>query len=805
MYNFLQDVRYSLRTFKRTPTFTIVVLLSLVLAIGASTAIFSLLNAVLLRSLPYPQPDNLLTIWEDNSKYGFPRNLTSPATYKDCVTQNNSFEQVAASRSLTFNLTGGGDPEEVNVVAISANLFSTIGVQPMLGRDIQAEEDQPGSNRVALLSYALWAGRYGGDAGVLNQNIYLNDQPYTVVGVIPRGIDYPDSGTQIWIPIAFTPEDWARRTSHFVRMTGRLKQGVSLEQAKQDMMSLGERLGQDFPQASIEGIHVVPLKELLLGNAGTKLLLFVAAIGCVLLITCSNTANLMLVRAARRRKETAVRIALGASRSRLIRQWLTESLLLASVGGAAGLLLAPFSFNLLKVFIPEGIATAAELRLDTTVLAFTLVITLLTALIFGTVPALQSIRMNPNDALKQGGERSAIGGSRRLQKMLVIAEVSLALLPLVGAALLIQTYSRLRNVELGFKPEGVLTMRTPLSAVNYPTPEQRRAFFEDILNRVQSLPGVESAGYINYLPLTARGVARGFLIEGQPAPAPGEMPLALYRPVSAGYFETMKMPLIRGRYLDRTDTASSYVAVINEAMAKRYWPNEDPIGRRFSLPGVNPPDAMTIVGIVGDVRETGVNADIRPAMYLSYLQFSQPNFLPADLAIRTKGDPLMMASAVREQIRAVGNNQPISRVRTMEDILDSEVNDRRINMLLLTLFAAIAIIQAMLGIYGVLASIVNQQTREIGLRMALGASPAIIWRKVVGQGMGLVLTGVAIGLIASFALARFVASLLYGVSATDPLTFAAASIGVIVVAMVAIYIPARRAMRIDPMEALRLE
>lgn len=806
MNTLMQDIRYCLRSFRRTPTLTFAVVLSLVLAIGANTAIFSLLNAVLLRPLPYPQVDRLVTVWEDNSKYGFPVNLTSPANYKDCMTQNGSFEQLAATRALTLNLTGGGDPEEADVVGVSSNLFSTLGVRPMVGRDFRPEEDQPGANRVAILSYALWMGRYGGDRGVIDQNIYLDNEPYTVAGVMPRGIDYPENGTQIWVPIAFTPEDWARRASHFVRMIGRLKPDVSFAQAKEDMRLIGDRLGQQFPDAAISGMVVIGLKEFLLGDVRTTLLLLAAAIGCVLLITCSNTANLMLVRAARRRREVAVRIAIGASRSRLFRQWLTESLLLAVISAAIGLLLAPLSFKLLKVFVPEGIATGAELTLDTSVLAFTLLVTVLTALIFGTIPALQSSRLNPIDGLKQGDERGAVGGkSRKLQKLLVIAEVSLALLPLIGAGLLIQTYARLRNVNLGFSPQGILTMRTSVAANKYGSPEQRLAFFQEVLSRVQSLPGVESAGYINYLPLTARGVSKAFLVQGRPAPAAGEIPLALYRPVSPGYFETIKLPLTRGRYFDQTDGPSSHVAVINEAMATKYWPNDDPIGQQIVFAGSKQPPPMTIVGIVGDVKETGIEADIRPAMYLSYLQFTLPNLSPADLAIRTKSDPMSLAAAVRQQIWSVDPKQPISKVRTMNEIVDSEVRDRKANMWLLSLFAGIALIQAMLGVYGVLATTVIQRTREIGLRIALGATPANILRTVALDGMGPVLLGLAIGLGASVALGRFVSSLLYGITPTDPITMVIASVAVLAAGAVAILIPARRATKIDPMTSLRLE
>jgi len=802
----IQDVRYSSRLFKHSPAFTFVVVLSLALAIGANTAVFSLLNAVLLRSLPYAKPDDLVIVWEDSSKYGFPRNTTSPANYKDLMEQNNSFEQLAATRSLSFNLTGRGDPQEVNVYGATSNLFSVLGVAPVMGRDFEASDDQPGANKVAIVSQELWRGRYGGDAGMINQEIYLDDESYTVIGVMPAGFDYPEQTVQIWVPLALTATDWTLRTSHFLRVIGRLKAGVTLNQTKHEMGAIAARLKEAYPKENASfGVVLVPLREQIVGNVRPTLLALVVAIACVLLITCSNTANLMMVRTGRRRREIAVRAALGANRSRLIRHLLTESLMLAAISGAVGLFLAPLSFNLLKIFIPAAIATGTRLGLDLTVLVFTLVISLLTALVFGTVPALQASRLNLVEAINQGGDRVGMGvRSRGLQQALVIVEVSLAVLLLIGAALMIQTYSRLRNIQLGFRAAGLLTMRTPTNLGKDKTPEQGSAFFQEVLNRVRALPGVESAGYVDHLPFTGGG-SKGFLIQGRPTPAPGTMPLALLKPVSDGFFETLQIPLIKGRYFDRTDGPSSHVAVINAAAARKFWPDEEPIGQQIVFPGLTPSIPITIVGVVGDVKETAIDADFRPALYLSYLQFSQPGSFPADLALRTKADPSSLTSAVSSQIWAVDSNQPISKVRTMEEIVASEVKDRKVNMLLLSLFASLAIIQAVLGIYGVLASIVAQRTREIGLRMALGAAPANMLRTFLARGIGLVLVGVAVGIGASLVLTRFLASLLYGVSATDPITLVIGSVAVIFVAMIAILVPAQRAMKVDPMTALRLD
>jgi putative ABC transport system permease protein len=808
LQDLLNDIRYSLRLFKRYPLFSGVIILSLSLGIGASTAVFSVLNAVLLRELPYSEPDRLVAVWEDNTTFGFPKNLTSPANYKDWATQNKSLEQLAAVRETSLNLTGDGRPEEAQVVMATPNLFTVLGVQPVLGRDL-TEEDDRARAKVALLSHGLWTRRFGGDPGVINKTIYLNDEAHTVIGVMPRGIDFPAQGTQIWIPASFTQADWARRTSHFLQVVGRLRPGVSLEQAQAEMKGVAENLKRTYPEANANsGIVLVGLKDDLVGDKRPVLLIMIAAIGFVLLIACSNTANLMLVRTARRQREIATRLALGANRWRLVRQMLTESLLLAIISGVIGLLIAPLSFSLLSIFVPAAIAGSTELKLDWVALVFTLAVSVLTALLFGTIPSLQSAGVSLLDTLKRGGSYSAIGGrSRVLQRALVVAEVSMACLLLVGAALMVQTYIRLRQVDLGFNPENVLTLRTPIAGVKYEQPAQRLAFFQEVLNRVRTVSGVESAGYISYLPLTTKGTSKGFLIEGQPPPGPGQMPVALFRIVSPGYFETLQIPLVRGRFFDHTDGPTSQVAVINEAMAKKFWPNEDPVGRRFVLPGVNQQQQMmiNIVGLVRNVKETGADVDVRPAMYLNYLQFTQANLIPADLAVRTSIDPASLTGAIQQQIWSVDPAQPVVAVRPMKEIVDTEVRDRKVNMWLLTIFAGVAILQAILGIYGVLANTVVQQTREIGVRMALGATPARVLRRVWGQGMLLVAIGILLGLGGAIALTRFISSLLYGVAASDPVTYVAVAVGLFITAAVAIYIPARQAMRINPVQALRME
>jgi len=808
METLLQDIRYTARTFRRNPLFTIIVVMTLALAIGANTAIFSLLNAVLLRPLPYAKADRVVMIWEDNSNFGFPRNHTSPASSKDWKDRNQTFEQMAFVRNRVFNLTGVGDPEEVNAIATTANLFSVLGVQPLAGRVFREDEEQTAGSQVVLLSHTFWQSRFGGDKRVIGQSIHLDDELYTVMGIMPPDFEFPDKDTRIWLPLVLTPAESTRRTSHFLRVVGLLKPGVSFKQADSDMQNIAGQLRKEYPEASAKaGIALVPLKEQIVGDVRPAMWVLLVVAGFVLLIACSNVANLMLARMASRKREFALRTALGANSRRLMRQLFTESFVIALLSGGIGLLLAPLAFSVLKIFVPVGLTSQSSLGLDVRALLFTLVISLLTAILFGTIPALQSGHMNLNKHLKQSGTgRGVIGGaSRKLQKTLVVAEVGLALILVIGAGLMIQTYIGLRNVKLGFNPEKVLTLRTSLSDTKYPNPDQRLAFLQQTLDRVQALPGVHAAGYTTVLPLTARGVSRGFIIEGQPPPAAGDMPLALIRVVSSDYLKTMDIPLRKGRYLERMDGPSAHVGVINEAMAKKFWAGQDPIGRQFTLGGANPPPPITIVGIVGDEKATGIDADFRPAMYLSYPQFVQPNLVPSELAIRTTGDPTQLAPLVREQIWSIDRDQPISNLKTMEEIVDAEVVQRRAYMWLLSIFAGLALLQAILGIYGVLSYTVAQQTNEIGILMALGANQRNILKRILRQGVGLAVIGIAIGLFAAVGLTRFASSLLYGISATDPTTFVATSLMILAVAAFACYIPARRATKVNPVTALRME
>jgi len=811
MNTFWQDLLYGWRMLVKNPGFTLTAVLSLALGIGANTAIFSVVNAVLLRALPFPEPDRLVMIWEDASFAGFPRNTPAPANYADWKAQNQSFEEVAALSEPSFSLTGDGEPERVVGKAVTANFFPLLGVKPALGRVFSPADDRPEANKVVILSHQLWQQRYGGEPSVIGRELLLNGEKYTVVGVMPAGFQFLDNVIKLWVPIAFTPQQLARRGSHYLEVVARMKPGVTFDQANADIQAIQQRISRDYPnEAGRINAYLLSLREQLAGSLRRPLMVLLVAVGFVLLIACANIANLLLSRAASRQREIAVRAALGASRWRVVRQLLTESVLLAIVGAMLGVVLAWWSFDFLKQLIPDGLST--QLNLDWRVFGYTLLIALFTAVIFGLAPALQAAKIDLHEALKQGGGRSSShAGGRRLRSVMVVAEVALALVLLVGAGLLIQTFFKLRGQYAGLQPENVLVLRTQLSGSKYPGQPQRAAFYQQVLERVTSLPGVISAGYVTTIPLEWKGGTSGFTIEGRavdPAMAQGLSYDANHRQVSADYLKTMGVPLRRGRYFNDGDNEQTTpVAIINETMARQYWSGEDPVGKRFKLgvPNGNRP-WITIVGVVGDVRQMGVDDPVKAEMYLPYRQLTDyQSYAPRALALRTAVDPMSVVAAVRREIHAVDPDQPISNIRTMETVLGDETAPRRLSVTLLTVFAALALLLAALGIYGVLAYFVTQHTPEIGVRLALGAQRRNILALVLKKGMGLALTGVGIGLAAAFALTRLMATLLFDVSATDPMTFAVIALLLTVVALVACYLPARRAMKVDPMVALRYE
>jgi putative ABC transport system permease protein len=647
----------------------------------------------------------------------------------------------------------------------------------------------------------------------LGRELLLNGEKYSVVGVMPAGFQFLDSQVGMWVPICFTGEELAKRGTHYLTVVGRMKAGVTLAQANSDIHTIQQRITHDHPEESGRiSAYVMPLHDQVVGDLRKPLYVLLGAVGFVLLIACANIANLLLSRAASRRREIAVRTALGASRGRIVRQLLVESLLLSAIGAGCGLLLASWSFAFLQRLVPDGLALSSKLNLDPKVLGFTLLVSLLTAVMFGLAPAFQASNIDLNDALKQGGGRTGLSaGGNRLRSVMVVAQVALAMVLLVGAGLLIQAFQKLRNQYSGLQPENVLTLRTVLARNKYAEPGQRENFYHQVLERVSSLPGVVSAGYSTSIPLEWKGGTSGFYPEGRTvarAMAEGLSYDANHRQVSADYLSTMGIPLRRGRYLNDGDNERAMpVAVINETMARQYWPGEEAIGKRFKL---GDPDEdipwKTIVGVAGDVRQMGPEEPIKAEMYLPSQQIKdQPWFAPRDLVLRTSVDPLTVISAVRSEIRAVDPDQPISNIRTMDEVLGEETASRRLGMTLLTIFAGLALLLCSLGIYGVLAYFVVQHTPEIGVRLALGAQRRDILGLVLKKGMGLALVGVAIGLAAAFTLTRLMTSLLFGVSAADPLTYSSIALLLMLVALCACYLPARRATKVDPMVALTYE
>jgi putative ABC transport system permease protein len=813
METLFKDIRYGVRNLLKRPGFTAIAVITLALGIGANAAIFSVVDAVLLRALPFPNPDRLVMLWEDASFAGFPRNTPAPANFADWKAQNHVFDETAAFDERSFNLTGDGEPEKIEAYGVTANFFPMLGIKPALGRAFLPEEDKPEGNKVVMLNYNLWQKRYGGERSVIGHEILLDGEKHTVIGVMPAGFQLLDSHIGLWVPIAFTTEELAQRGSHYLFVVARMKPGVTLAQANAEIRTIQQRIAHDHPdEAGRISAYAMPLREQLAGDVRRPLLVLLVAVAFVLLIACANIANLLLSRATSRRREIAVRAALGARRLHIMRQLLVESLLLAIVGGVCGALLASWSFAFLRRLIPDGLALSTNLNLNLKVLGFTLMVSLLTALVFGLVPAFQASNMDLNEALKQGGGRTGLNAAgNRVRSVMVVSEIALALVLLVGAGLLIQTFQKLRQQYSGLQPENVLTLRTVLPRNKYPEQPQRAAFYKQVLERVRSLPGVVSAGYATTIPLAWKGGTSGFYPEGRTvaqAKADGLSYDANHRQVSADYLKTMGISLMRGRPFNEGDNEQAIsVAIINETMARQYWPNEEAIGKRFKLgdPDGNRP-WMTVVGVAGDVRQMGVDEPVKAEMYLPYQQIREDQwFAPRDLVIRTMVAPLSIVGATRAVIQQVDPDQPISNIRTMDEVLGEETASRRLGMTLLTMFAALALLLATLGIYGVLAYFVVQHTQEIGVRMALGAQRRDILGLVVKRGMRLAVLGVMIGLGAAFALTRLMASLLFGVGTADPLTYATIALLLILVALFACYLPARRATKVDPMIALIYE
>ncbi|MBA2242140.1 MAG: ABC transporter permease [Chthoniobacterales bacterium] len=800
---FLMDLRYGMRSLLKKPGFTLTAVIALALGIGANTAIFSVINGVLLRSLSYADPEKLVMVWEHNLQENDRQNVVSPGNFLDWSSQSKSFEQMAAFVSRPTNLTGGREPEEIRVQLVSQGFFPALGVQPMLGRAFTPEEDRIGNDLVVILSHALWQNRFGASPQILGQTVTMNGRQRTVIGVMPPGFHFLDDKVLAWMPMAMDPAiNYREVGGRYLQVMARLKPGVTIEQAQAEMTGIGKQIEQAHPKFNAGwNVALLPMHEQVVGEIKPILIVLFAAVAFVLLIACANVANLLLSRAAARQKELALRAALGASRTRLVRQMLTESVLLATMGGLLGVILAYWGIQLLIGFGPDNIPRLNEITIDPRVLGFTLAVSLFTGLLFGLIPALQASRPDLNDALKEGSRGSTGGRSRTLRNVFVIAEVSIALVLLIGAGLMIRSFMQLQSVETGFRPENVLTMRVQLPRTKYKEPHQIVDFFKQAQDRIAAVPGVQAIGAISYLPLTGPAARDAFKIVGQPEPAPGQENPTEVRVITPTYFQAMGIPLLKGRLLDERDGKEPRVLLINETLARKYFPNDDPIGKRIEVTwGEGGPDE--IVGVVGDIKEGALDKEPEAAVYWPH---SREPYSGMALIVRTAGDAARFGAAVQKEIRGLDPDQPIADLRTMKQVISKSIARPRFNTLLLTIFAGVALVLASVGLYGVMNYSATQRTHEVGIRMALGATRADIMRLVVGNGMLLTLVGIGIGVVASWGLTRVMQSFLFGVGATDAVTFIAVSGLLILVALVANYIPARKATRVNPVIALRYE
>jgi putative ABC transport system permease protein len=805
----LKDLRHGLRSLSKRPGLTAVALVTLALGIGVNTAIFSAVDSVLLRPLPFKDPDRVVAVWEHTPHLGILRNEFAPANYFDLRNQNTVFESLGAFGQWSVNQTGEGEPEQLEGQLVTANVFAILGVAPALGRTFVPDEDQKGREFVAVLSHTLWQRRFNRDPGIINRNITLNGETFTIVGVMPENFFFPEREAELWVPWAMEEGQASGRGDHYFRLVGRLKDGVTREQANAEAEAIAGRLAAEYPRTN-EGLGFVvnSFHQDYAGDLRQPMLILFAAVGLVLLIACANVANLLLAQATTRRREIAIRMALGASRWTIARQLLTESLLLALAGGVLGSLGAIWGVEALSKLLPESLSKLQSISVDSRVFLFTGGVTVLTALAFGVIPALHATRANPGDALAETGRDVAGGVSGRyLRRVLVIAEVAVAVVLLAGAGLLIRSFHRLNQVDLGFNPNNLLTMRMVLPMPKYRQPETRRAFYDELFRRLSEIPGVESAGINTRLPLSTSGMKFSFSVEGQTMPSDSNLPFAIYRVVNPDYFRAMGIPLHRGRVFDTRDTAESTpVFLVNRRLAEQFWPGEDPTGKRLKIGPADSPNAwVTIIGVVGDVRQAGLYGEQLAELYAPYAQERRSWMSPRDLVVRTNRDAASLAGAVREAVWKVDKDQPVSNVRTMDQVFTAAVSRERFQTLLLTLFAALALVLACVGLYGVISYAVARRTHEIGVRMALGAQPRDVLRLVLRQGMTLTFAGLVFGIAGALAVTRVMTDMLYGVTATDAVTFISVGALLIVVAFLACYVPARRATKVDPLIALRYE
>jgi putative ABC transport system permease protein len=794
----MDAIRYGLRSLTKRPAFTAIALVTLALGIGVNTAIFSVVNAVMLRPLPYENPGQLVRLWSDRSGKRTDQMEFSPAEITDFRDQLTTFEDVGLfDTGLSANLTGGSQPERVNGSEATPGLFNVLRVKPLLGRTFSPDETDVAQSRVVLFSEGLWRRRFGSDPNLIGRMVQLDSQSYTVIGVLPESFKVPEKA-DIWLPFSFTAADWKNDRQHYyVQAVGRLKQGVSVAQAKADFEAIMQRLAPTFSASRKNwGITVIPMHEQVVGKIGVTLWILFGAVGLVLLIACVNVANLLLTRTADRQKEFGIRVALGASRGRVVRQLLFESLLLALIGGGAGALLAVWITQLFSASLLTSLPRGEEVTVDAPVLLFTLGVSVLTAFIFGLAPALQGSNPNLNETLKEGGRRASAGARRGLRDVLVVSEIALSLVLLVGAGLLVKSFMRLQHVNAGFDARNVLTMEVTLPRIQYPKTAEQNAFVQQALQRIATLPGVQSAAVTINLPLVGTW-GMGYNIPGRPN-EPNQV--ADNANVTPRYFQTMGIPLLQGRDFSDYDTGETApVIIVNEAFARKHFPNENPLGKIVSAGA-----KREIVGVVGNVKPRGLDVESRPQLYLPYAQ--KPTIASFfTFTIRTESAPLNLAAAVQNEIAALDKNLPVANVRTMDQIVSISLEQRRLTMALFSGFAAIAVLLAAIGVYGVVSYSVTQRTHELGIRVALGARWSDVLRLILKQGIALAIVGVAVGVGAAIALTRLMRSLLFQVAATDVATFVSVAVGLIAVVLLACYVPARRATKVDPLVALRYE
>ncbi|HKQ08857.1 MAG TPA: ABC transporter permease [Blastocatellia bacterium] len=804
-----QDLRYGGRMLLKNPGFTAIAVITLALGIGANSAIFSIVNALMLRPLPFNNSERLVQVWEVFSERGQNSVTASYPNFADWRDQNDVFEAIAGYADAELNLTGVAEPERIHGSVVSPAFFSMLGIQPIAGRVLLPEEDYPNKAFSAVISEPLWRRRFNADPQMIGQGISLNNQSFTVVGVIAPITDLTGmpNDTEVWIPISLGG-GFNNRRGHYLNVMARLKPGVTHQQAQANMDVIASALAAEYPDANkLHGLRLVPLQEQIVGDLKLALLVLLGAVALVLLIASANVANMLLARATSRRKEIAIRIALGAARSRLLRQLLTESLLLSTLGSAAGLLLALWGVYLLSAFGPADLPRLKEVVVDGRVLGFTLVVSLLAGVVFGLVPALQASQPDLNETLKESGRSATSGaGPRRLRALLVVSEIVLSFVLLVGAGLLMRSFLKLQAVDPGFNPQNLLATQISLNGPNYETDESVIAFFNELIGQIKALPGVESVAIRSHIPIGPNEdyANQSFAIKGRPSDLANQ-PSAFYNAISPDYFHAMEIPVLQGRPFDEHDVKTAQkVVIINETLARLYFPDEDPIGQRLTKNVRNPKedDWATIVGVVKDTKPRALDGDPVSEMYMPFAQ--QPRDSMAFM-IRTTGNPESVAAAVRHAPRSLDKDQPFYGLRTFETVISEAVVKPRFRTFLLTVFAGVALILAMVGIYGVMSNSVEERLHEIGIRMALGASGADVLKLILGYGMALTLAGIGIGLVAGFALTRVMSQLLFGVKPTDPLTFTVIALSLITAALLACCIPAYRAMKVDPIIALRCE